>query len=121
MISAEEVVVNTEAKGDDAVASEKGVTVAVDTVLTDELVQEGFARDLVRNLNEARKQAGYEISDRVHVQYEASEALGAAFTNFADYIQQETLANSLAAGNEGEHASTVKIGGEEVKLSISKA
>ena len=49
VLTADDVLVQTEAKGELAVASDKGVTVAVDTHLTPELVQEGYARDLVRD------------------------------------------------------------------------
>ena len=100
--------------------ADKGVTVAVDTHLTPELLQEGVARDLVRNLNNARKDAGFAISDRINVTYQASPELTAAFTTFADYIQRETLADSLAVGDGGDFTTTVKIGGEEVTLSVSK-
>ncbi|HFC12267.1 MAG TPA: isoleucine--tRNA ligase, partial [Anaerolineae bacterium] len=120
VLSAEEILVQTEAKGDAAVASDKGVTVAVDTHLTPELLQEGVARDLVRNLNNARKDAGFAISDRINVTYQASPELTAAFTTFADYIQRETLADSLTVGDGGDFTTTVKIGGEEVTLSVSK-
>ncbi|MCA9982252.1 MAG: class I tRNA ligase family protein, partial [Anaerolineales bacterium] len=64
-LTEEDVLVQTEAQGETAVASERGVTVAVDTHLTPELVQEGYARDLVRYVNNMRKEAGLEISDRI--------------------------------------------------------
>jgi isoleucyl-tRNA synthetase len=67
----EDVLVQTESKGGTAVASDKGVTVAVDTHLTPELVQEGYARDMVRQVNSARKDAGLEISDRIELTYQA--------------------------------------------------
>jgi isoleucyl-tRNA synthetase len=120
-LNSDEVIVQTEAKGDDAVASERGVTVAVDTVLTPELVQEGFARDLVRNLNNARKDAGFEISDRVHVVYEVAGSVGEAFENFGAYIMQEVLASSLETGRGGEFTTTVTVGGEAVTLGLTKA
>ena len=121
VLSADEVIVQTEAKGDDAVASERGVTVAVDTVITPELEQEGYARDLVRNLNNARKDAGFEISDRVHVVYSVDGSVGEAFENFADFIAQEVLAESLTAGTGGDFTTTVSVGGQEVALGLTKA
>ncbi|MEM7799824.1 MAG: class I tRNA ligase family protein, partial [Chloroflexota bacterium] len=63
-LSDEDVIIQTEALGDSAVASEKGVTVAVDIELTPELIQEGYARDLIRAINNLRKDSGLEIDDR---------------------------------------------------------
>ena len=120
-LTADEIIVNTEARGDDAVASDKGVTVAVDTVITPELEQEGYARDLVRNINEARRSGGFDISDRVDVTYSASGKLQVAFLAFADFIRAETLAESLSAGGSAPHTFTATIGGEEVAIGLSKA
>ena len=64
---ADDVLVQTESRGGLAVASDKGVTVAVDTNLTPELLREGYARDLVRAINNMRKEAGFDISDRIVV------------------------------------------------------
>ena len=100
----DEVLVQTESRGGLAVASDRGVTVAVDTALTPELVQEGYARDIIRALNNMRKEAGLEISDRIHVRYEqpADEDVAATLRNFADTIRAETLAVSLKQRGEGE-------------------
>ncbi|MGB1251283.1 MAG: class I tRNA ligase family protein [Candidatus Promineifilaceae bacterium] len=119
-LTSEEILVQTEAKGDSAVASDKGVTVAVDTQLTPELMQEGFARDLVRNLNNARKEAGYQISDRIAVWYQAEGDVAAAFANFAAYIQAETLAELLTVGEGGDFSASATVGGQSVVLGLSK-
>ncbi len=82
--------------GELAVASDKEVTVAVDTELTPALVQEGYARDVVRQVNNMRKDAGLEISDRIVLSYQgASGDAAAAPTNFAEFVQQETLTVTL--------------------------
>ncbi|MFO7679585.1 MAG: class I tRNA ligase family protein [Chloroflexota bacterium] len=122
-LSGEDVLVQTESKGGTAVASDKGVTVAVDTALTPELVQEGYARDIVRQVNNARKDAGLEISDRIELTYQADGEVAAAFTNFADFIQQETLALSLTADLLANplYMETVKVGDQAVVLSLRKA
>jgi isoleucyl-tRNA synthetase len=105
------------------VASDKGVTVAVDTRLTPELEQEGYARDLVRNVNILRKDAGLELDDRIHLTMAAEGEVAEAVNNFSDYIQQETLALSLKAGTgeEGEHQQNIQIDGNEVKVWLHKA
>jgi isoleucyl-tRNA synthetase len=97
MLTADEVLVQTESRGDLAVASDKGVTVAVDTTLTPALVQEGYARDLVRAINSLRKEAGLALDDRIELVYTAGGEVAAALQNFAGYVQQETLAETLKA------------------------
>lgn len=119
-LTTEEVLVQTEAKGEDAVASDKGVTVLVDGHLTPELIEEGIARDFVRNINEARKQLGFEINDRITVAFQASGDLAKAVSNFSDYIKDETLANSLTEGSSGDKESEFKVGSEKVTVWLTK-
>jgi isoleucyl-tRNA synthetase len=121
-LTGEDVMVQTESRGGLAVASDKGVTVAVDTTLTPELEQEGFARDVVRHVNNMRKDAGLEISDRITLAYEAAGDVAAAFMNFAAYIQQETLADVVTAVSLSTplYQSTVTIGDQSVNLSLQK-
>jgi isoleucyl-tRNA synthetase len=122
-LTADDVLVQTEARGGLAVASDKGVTVAVDTHLTPELVQEGYARDVVRHVNEMRKQAGLEISDRIELAYEAEGDVAAALTNFADYVQQETLAVGLTAVSLPTPLTqqTLSLGEQTITLALQKA
>ncbi len=121
-LSQEEVIVQTESKGGLAVASDRGVTVAVDVHLTPELVQEGFARDLVRHVNSARKDAGLEISDRIDLSLQTSGEVATAVANFGDYIRQETLAAGLQTEPlEGaDYTTAVSVGDETVTLALRK-
>jgi isoleucyl-tRNA synthetase len=119
----EEVLVQTESRGGLAVASDKGVTVAVDVNLTPELVQEGYARDLVRAINTMRKDAGLEISDRIELGYEATGEVAEALLSFAEYVQGETLTavlHSTPLANP-QFSQTVKVGDSDVALSLQKA
>ena len=122
-LSNEDVLVQTESRGGAAVASDKGVTVAVDVKLTPELVREGYARDVIRHANNMRKDAGLAISDRIHLAYEADGDVAEAFRDFAGYISQETLAVSLTAGPLADalYETTVSVGSQEVKLALRKA
>ncbi|MEI2608488.1 MAG: DUF5915 domain-containing protein [Candidatus Promineifilaceae bacterium] len=125
-LGSDEVLVQTESRGGLAVASEKGVTVAVDTELTPELIQEGYARDFVRQINDARKNLGFEINDRVHVYVQDGDAeVSASLTTFSSYIQQETLALSLETVAEppanGSQPQTAKIGDNEATFWLVKA
>ena len=121
-LGADEVLVQTEARGELAIASDKGVTVAVDTHLTPELIQEGYARDLVRHVNSMRKEAGLEISDHITLAYQADGDVAAAMTRFADYLRQETLTADLIAGSldASTYTQTVRVGDQDVTLALQK-
>ncbi|MCP5097075.1 MAG: isoleucine--tRNA ligase, partial [Chloroflexi bacterium] len=119
----EDVMIQTESRGGLAVASDKGVTVAIDTEITPELAQEGYARDVVRHVNNMRKDAGLEISDRITLSCSAEGDVAAAFATFNTYIKQETLTNSVSATPLASplHQDTVRIGGQNVTLALQKA
>ncbi len=119
-LDAEDVLVQTESRGGLAVASDKGVTVAVDTALSPRLIREGYARDLVRAINNMRKDAGLDISDRIEVAYVAAGEAAAALQDFAEYIQQETLAVALEPGTLPDAAfqGQVGVGDEDVHISL---
>jgi isoleucyl-tRNA synthetase len=82
-----------------ALVEENGYLAALDTTLTDDLVAEGLAREIVRRIQQMRKDADFEIEDRIDVVYTASDRLTSAIQQFAEYIQTETLAESMAAGD----------------------
>ncbi len=79
-----------------ACAGEGGFMVALDTTLDDELVLEGLAREIVRSVQDARKSAGLEVSDRIRLGISGSGLVPQALAEYGDYIATETLAESLA-------------------------
>ena len=121
-LGGDDVLVQTESRGGLAVASDKGVTVAVDPHLTSELVQEGYARDLVRAVNALRKDAGLDISDRIELVYTAEGEVAAALVNFADFIRAETLSTRLTPGAlDGDGVrQRVTVGDAQVDLALRK-
>ena len=98
------------------------MTVAVDTELSPELIQEGYARDLVRTINNMRKDAGLDIADRINLVYQAKGDVAAAFATYDSYIRQETLALTLEAASLPTPLAqlTVDIGSQEVLLAFAK-
>jgi isoleucyl-tRNA synthetase len=74
------------------------VTVAVDAVITPELRAEGLAREFVRRVQSLRKDADYDISDRIKVYYKASPLLAEAVAANREYIMGEVLATELVEG-----------------------
>ncbi len=79
-----------------ACAEEGGYLVGLDTRLDDALLQEGLARELVRTVQEARKQAGLEVSDRIVLRVTGSDAVQAAVVGHRDFLMDETLATVWA-------------------------
>jgi isoleucyl-tRNA synthetase len=89
----EALLVETESAQGVASAEEGGYLVGLDTTLNDALRREGLARELVRAVQEARKQAGLEVSDRIVLSIEGDAAVGEAAREYRDYLMSETLAS----------------------------
>lgn len=93
----QEIIVQTKPTEGLAVAFDKLATVAIDTHVTPELRAEGLARELVRRIQEMRKEAGFNIEDRITTYYQAEESLAEVFRTWGDYIKAETLTVNLLA------------------------
>jgi isoleucyl-tRNA synthetase len=119
-LAAEEVLVQTLPAEGLAVAADKAVIVGIDTVITPELHAEGLARELVRRIQEMRKNAGFNIEDRITTFWQADESLAAVFRNWEVYIKNETLTTNLvnAAPPEAAYVETQKVDGEQVVLGV---
>jgi len=94
-LASSEVLIREAAREGLAVASEHGVTVAVDVELTQDLVAEGLARDVVRRVQSLRKEADFDLDDRIITTYDAEEDLAQAIEAWHDYIAAETLSARL--------------------------
>lgn len=105
-----------------SVASENGLTVALDINLTDELKKEGLARDIVNRIQNLRKDRGLEVQDKISVKIGSGNAfVEGSVRNYSEYISRETQALELnIVENPGELAETIDIDGIEVDLIIEK-
>src|SRR5690606_19226216 len=77
------------------VATSGALTVALDVTITDELRNEGIARELVNRIQNLRKDSGYELTDRIVVHFQKEEHIINAINNNLDYIKTETLTEEL--------------------------
>jgi isoleucyl-tRNA synthetase len=77
------------------VANANGITVALDVTITPKLKNEGIARELVNRIQNIRKDAGFEVTDRVAITIQEDENLMPAVTENLSYIKQETLTETL--------------------------
>jgi isoleucyl-tRNA synthetase len=118
----EEVEVRAQAREGYAVASEGAYLAALVTDLTPELVREGLAREFVRRVQDLRKQAELDISDRIQLYYTASPNLAEAVEDFRDYIMNETLSRQLTAQEapNGLPSVTDSFDGETVTIAVAR-
>ncbi|MCI0596146.1 MAG: isoleucine--tRNA ligase, partial [candidate division Zixibacteria bacterium] len=99
-----------------------GYAVALDTRLSEELVLEGLARELVNKIQNLRKESGFEVTDRIRLSIAGTPAVAKALERFGPYIQKETLAEKIADRlPEAEASVEVNVNGEKVKLSVARA
>jgi len=103
-----------------AVTSQDDLTVALDTTITEELFNEGLAREIVNRVQNLRKTGGFEVTDRIELLIEMNDKIQAAVDKFGDYICTETLATiTKVEALEGVEAEEL-VDGVNVKLKIQK-
>ncbi len=119
-LTADDVEIRLQAKEGWAAANAHGVVAILATELTDELIAEGWMRDLVRVIQDQRKELGCEFTNRIEVGIVTdSPALRDAVKAFQDYVAEETLALSITLGPlEGVEPVSAKIGDAEVQLYV---
>jgi isoleucyl-tRNA synthetase len=99
--------------------------VELNTHITPELRREGLARELVRRIQGLRKEAGFNVEDRIHVRWRAGGEVAEALTEWHDHVATETLATTLEPSTEGAEtggafAAQYQVEGEAVALSVAK-
>jgi isoleucyl-tRNA synthetase len=77
------------------VANNDNLTVALDITITDELQKEGIAREFVNRIQNLRKSAGFDITDKIKVKIEKLDVINTAITAYSDYIATQTLATEI--------------------------
>ena len=104
------------------VSLEAGYMVALDTEIPPDLVEEGLARELVHRIQNLRRAAGLDITDKIVTFYQVPDDVRMVLDKFASYIQQETLSERLLEGAppEGAHAETQKLEGIDVVLGVKR-
>ena len=102
------------------VANDGALTVALDITVTDELRNEGIARELVKRIQNLRKESGFEITDRIRIQLQHQTETDKAVNAFADYIAQQVLADSIVLVDQMEQPVTLDLEGFTVNISVQK-
>jgi isoleucyl-tRNA synthetase len=118
-LAPDDLIVQAQPREGLVVAGDKGIVLALDTVLTEALVDEGLAREVVRRVNDARKAAGLNVSDRILLVLEATPRLAKAIESFKLYIQSETLSVVVQEiTKNGAHISADEFDGEKLTISL---
>lgn len=102
------------------VANANGLTVALDITLTEELKNEGIARELVNRIQNLRKDSGFEVTDKIKVQLQYNEILAKAIKENENYIKSETLTETLVLENEVLNGSEIEFDEIKTRILISK-
>ena len=102
------------------VANANGITVALDITISDELKQEGIARELVNRIQNIRKDSGFEVTDKIKVQLKRNGLLEQAIMNNESYIKSETLTQSLMFQDDLENGTPIEFDDIKTILLISK-
>jgi isoleucyl-tRNA synthetase len=104
------------------VVQDSGYLVALDTSVTPELAREGLAREMVHRIQNMRKAAGFEVTDRILSYYRGPQEVRDVMTSWGDYIRRETLSQELDEGDadDGAHVETQKLEGMELILGVKR-
>ena len=121
-LTKDDLLISTAQKEGYVAATDNGYTVVIDTNLTDELLEEGFVREIISKIQTMRKEADFEVQDHILIAYTGSEKATTIMSKNADYITSEVLGNSATCGTlEGGFTKEWKINGEDLTLTVKRA
>ncbi len=100
--------------------SDNDITVVLDTNLTPELIEEGFVREIISKIQTMRKEAGFEVTDKIRVSLGDNRVIEDIFHKYEDQIRSEVLAEDVVYGNVSGYEKDWKINSENVKLGVLK-
>ena len=119
-LTAEDLLIDAKQKEGFYTVSDRGITVAIDTVLTDELIEEGFIRELISKIQTMRKEAGFNVTDHINVTIEGSKKVTGIAVARQNDIMGDTLADSVKAETPTGFTKEWDINGENVTIGVKK-
>ncbi len=115
----EDILIFREAKEGTQALSNRFISIDIDTNLSEELILEGLAREVVNRVQRTRKESGFNVEDRITITYEASQKLASAIESHKEHIAKETLALSLTAQTVNDGID-FDVDGETLKIKLIK-
>ncbi|WP_339711800.1 isoleucine--tRNA ligase [Cyclobacterium amurskyense] len=121
LLQLEEVLIQSQDIPGWSVATDNGITVALDVTLTTELKEEGVARDFVNRIQNLRKDMGLEVQDKIQIQIAPlNETVDNALLNFSDYIKTETQALALTLDGDSNNSTVLDMDEFELAVKVEK-
>ena len=120
VLEEEDLLISTAQKEGFFTLSDRGVTVALDTELTAELIDEGFVRELISKIQTMRKEADFNVMDHIVVSIEGSEKIADVVSRLAKDIGGDTLADSVSMAKPDGFTKEWDINGEKVAIGVKK-
>jgi len=100
--------------------SDKGITVVLDTNLTDELIEEGFVREIISKIQTMRKESDFDVMDNIEIYTKGNDKIAKIFEANADMIKDEVLATEILYNNECDNSKEWNINGEKVFIGVKR-
>ena len=119
-LAPEDILLETKQKEGVFTVSDKGVTVALDTELTAELIEEGFVKELISKIQTMRKDSDFNVMDRINVTLTGNDKLFDIAKNNEETISTIVLSDSIINGDKGTNAKEWDINGEKVTISVQR-
>ncbi len=120
VLAPEDLLIGTVQKEGFQAESDRGITVVLDTNLTDALIEEGFVRELISKIQTMRKDAGFEVMDTIKIYVSGNAKIESIFAANKDGICSDVLATDIIASAGGSFAKEWDINGEKVTLGVEK-
>ena len=119
-LTEEELLIDVSQKEGYAVAADRGVTVVLNTALDEALIEEGFIREIISKLQTMRKDAGFEVMDKIKVYCSGNDRIKDILVRGKDEISENTLTEEFVFGNIGGYNAEWDINGEKVAFGVEK-
>ncbi|MBP7460844.1 MAG: isoleucine--tRNA ligase [Candidatus Delongbacteria bacterium] len=119
-IGSDEMIVARQEKADLVIENEGTLTVALDSHLTPDLIQEGLVRELVHQIQNHRKDEQLDVTDRIRIVGHATPDLQQAILNYRDYLQAEVLASQIVFSDPSDDMKSIEVNDQLIRLKIEK-
>ena len=119
-LTAEELLIETAQKEGFTSVSDRGLTVVLDTALTEELIEEGFVREIVSKLQSMRKDAGFQVTDHIRVYHQGSARVEEILKKYEGEILADVLGEGCRYGELSGYTATWDVNGQETTLGVER-
>ena len=117
-LTGEELLIETARKEGFESLSDKGITIVLDTTLTPELIEEGFVREIISKIQSMRKDAGFEVTDRIVVYQNGNDKIADLLWNNREEISREVLADEILLGEMDGYTAEWDVNGEKTTFGV---